>query len=710
MISLGKRKQPVLGIDIGNNYLKVAIVEAKKSGFKLSRALSLPLPSDDTIKPEERKTLIVNTLKQLLKENKIKEKRAVVSIPGQFMLFRTLQLPATAMEKLDQMVQYEAEQVIPFPINEVIYDYKVVQKKKEASEETEQPDEKKQQELIEIALVAVKRDKIDEYLDILDECRLKPIGVDITPFSVANSLLIKYPQKKDEVFVIIDIGAGATDITIVNKGIIDFTRATSIAGNALTQAIANKKGCDLKQAEEIKKTQAQALLGLKKEGLPGALKPSVAKTIGLPKRAAPKPLPETKPTLIEEELLKVPKPPAIAKPVIPPVGAPVPPKPLGVPKPVPPAIKPIVAPGVTEPVKPKIAEAKPVVPKPPLPPKLDNLKSYTDLLKDKKEDDVPSGEETPIVDKDYDKGEISGFIMPVIDRLILEIRRSLDYYATQSQGTEINQIYLTGGSALLKNIDKLLSERLGVEVSLFNPVQDIEAPEIESPFGFSAALGLSMRGIFETPVSYNLIPKDIFIREQIANFKKNIITASIFAFLIIVEIITGLYMHYTKTAKFKDFLQNEIKGYIIDLKTRKPLQIDDKPITYKDVVETVNKLEKENQELQKRFNAIEKLQSGKVKWLDVMLYVKRFIPQDIRLLSITFSSKNRLQMRLMAPSYPKMSEFYKKVTEETFFPMTDIEKQQKLPNGTKTPDGIEFSLDLTFDQSKIVLTEIMKKE
>jgi len=226
------------GLDIGESAVKFVEIRKTREGYRLGKARLVELNIDPTFDTSEKRSGIVKeSLKRLLSEEGINSGTVALSISGQSVFIRPLKVPKIAKNKIEQIIHYEAQLQIPFPINEVIWNY-------ELFDIYDSPE-------TEVALVAVKKDIIDEKLKLLSETGLEVDFIEVDPFSLYNVLDFVNGIKNK---IILDIGAKITNIIIVEERKI-WTRSILIGGNDLTKAIASNLEISFKEAEALKRKE-----------------------------------------------------------------------------------------------------------------------------------------------------------------------------------------------------------------------------------------------------------------------------------------------------------------------------------------------------------------------------------------------------------------------------------------------------------------------
>ncbi len=235
--------QAVWGIDVGRSALKAIKLRTTGDGgaevvavdvIEHAKILSQP----DANRPE----LISSALERFLSHNDISKDQIVVSVPGQHTLSRFTKLPPVAPKRIPDIVRYEADQQIPFDLDEVIWDYQTFQQEG-------MPD-------IEVGIFAMKRELIREHLLHLEQAGIEPIVVQSGPLAVYNA--IAYDGLLcDETTIIIDVGAENSDLIIgTPTGL--WTRTVPIGGNSFTEALVKSFKLSFSKAEALKRTAASS--------------------------------------------------------------------------------------------------------------------------------------------------------------------------------------------------------------------------------------------------------------------------------------------------------------------------------------------------------------------------------------------------------------------------------------------------------------------
>ncbi len=243
------RGRNLLGLDIGNHAIKAVLLKSRGDVLSLVNLARLELPSEaqEESDPDTKLDLVVEGIKQLLKEHDIRTKDVVTSISGDDAIVRYVKLPFMNEEELRNVINYEAEQYIPLSIDQVVLDFQVLG-------ELEEEGQKK----LEVLLAAAKEETVDRQVALLHRAGLNPVVIDIDSFALGNAFERNYGKLEGETVSLINVGAKLTTINILEDGISHLTRDVAVAGNNFTREIQREFSLSFAEAESLKREQGQA--------------------------------------------------------------------------------------------------------------------------------------------------------------------------------------------------------------------------------------------------------------------------------------------------------------------------------------------------------------------------------------------------------------------------------------------------------------------
>lgn len=241
-------KPPILTLDIGSHSLKLAEFMDVKGGLEMTRYAVSDLGMDPQ-SDAERSQFIITTIHDLIRESGCKPGPVQLAISGHTVFPKFVKLPPVEPEKVFQIIQYEAQQNIPFPMNEVVWDYQLI---RGASGD------------VDVMLAAIKTDVLMEIMDCVSFTGLIPNLVDVAPMALYNAVRYNY-DNLPECTLVVDIGARSTDLIFIEAGRI-FSRNVPVAGNQITQLIMSEFAVSYDDAEALKKAHAYVAFGGAYEG------------------------------------------------------------------------------------------------------------------------------------------------------------------------------------------------------------------------------------------------------------------------------------------------------------------------------------------------------------------------------------------------------------------------------------------------------------
>lgn len=235
--------QTTVALNIGSQRVSMAVFEVSKTGGLTLQAYdSESLVADPAMEAGKISQVRV-ALADLYERMKPGKVKARYSISGQAVFTRFVKLPPLKDEDLEQLVTFEAQQHVPFPLDEVIWDYEMI----------EGVDDK------EVVIVAIKNDALDEINLAVNDCGLGTQEVDVSPMALYNSFRATYGTP-DEPTLVIDIGAKTSNLLYI-EGERFFTRSVAIGGASVTATIAKEYGVSFMEAEQQKVSNGLVALG-----------------------------------------------------------------------------------------------------------------------------------------------------------------------------------------------------------------------------------------------------------------------------------------------------------------------------------------------------------------------------------------------------------------------------------------------------------------
>src|SRR5271170_1673168 len=234
-----------LTVDFGAGSLKLAEFETNDAGgLSLKNFAIKPLGLEGSA-DATREAAILKALQETLAEKGFKAKNLNVCAPGFQVFSKFVKLPPVDAGKVTQIIQYEAQQNVPFPLAEVVWDYQIMGSS--ASGE------------LEVLLVAIKSDVVEGLFRMAELAKVKLNLCDASPAALCNAFRYNYGELED-CTMLLDIGAKTSNLLFFEKGKV-FSRSINLGANIITQDFANESKLKFDEAEKIKIAEGFVSLG-----------------------------------------------------------------------------------------------------------------------------------------------------------------------------------------------------------------------------------------------------------------------------------------------------------------------------------------------------------------------------------------------------------------------------------------------------------------
>jgi type IV pilus assembly protein PilM len=238
-----RRAKSLVGLDIGSSAVKAVELKPSGKGYKVTAFGSEPVPPDSIVDGAiVDGASVAAAIRRLFESRKIQTKDVAASLSGSAVIVKKITLPVMTEAELGESIYWEAEQYIPFDIQDVSLDYQVLDPGDAASGKT-----------MDVLLVAAKKEKIADYTGVIAQAGRTAVVVDVDAFALQNAFEVNYGVEAGQVVVLLNAGASATNINILQGDQSVFTRDISIGGNAYTEALQRELGLTLEQAEALKR-------------------------------------------------------------------------------------------------------------------------------------------------------------------------------------------------------------------------------------------------------------------------------------------------------------------------------------------------------------------------------------------------------------------------------------------------------------------------
>ena len=234
-----------LAVDFGAANLKLAELEVNEAGGLLLRRYGFRSLGQDGVQEATRDAAMRKALNELLAEIGSKGRDVNICAPGFHTFSKFVKLPPVDTSKVTQIIQYEAQQNVPFPLEEVVWDYQIL-----GSTPTGE---------LEVLLVAIKEDVVEGLFKTAESSGLRLQIVDVSPAALCNAFRYNYGDL-DGCTMLLDIGAKTSNLLFFEKGNV-YARGINIGANSITQDFAKEAKLPFDEAERIKIAEGFVSLG-----------------------------------------------------------------------------------------------------------------------------------------------------------------------------------------------------------------------------------------------------------------------------------------------------------------------------------------------------------------------------------------------------------------------------------------------------------------
>ncbi|RTZ99903.1 MAG: pilus assembly protein PilM [Deltaproteobacteria bacterium] len=235
-----RKKKHLVGLDIGSRTIKACELVQSQNGFSLKNLALMDIEPglivDGMI---SRSSELAGAVRTLFSKHKIKERNIALAIGGYSVIMKNITVKKTDEKAMHSFVTMEAEQYIPFDINDVNIDFHVLGQNKHNADQ------------LDILLVAAKKEIVEDYAGIVEAAGFSPAIIDIDALALQNCYEFNQGSENNT-SALIDIGASKTSLNIIKNSVPVFMRDVSLGCGQIDQQIASHCGCSVADAQKIK--------------------------------------------------------------------------------------------------------------------------------------------------------------------------------------------------------------------------------------------------------------------------------------------------------------------------------------------------------------------------------------------------------------------------------------------------------------------------
>ena len=238
-----RRAKSLVGLDIGSSAVKAVELKPAGKAFKVAAFGSELVPPDSIVDGAIIDGgAVAEAIRRLFTSGAIKTRDVAASLSGNAVIVKKITLPQMSDSELAESIYWEAEQYIPFDIQDVNLDYQIVDKGGDGGKAT-----------MDVLLVAAKKEKIADYTGVIAQAGRSAVVVDVDAFALQNAYEVNYGIEPGAIVALLNAGASATNINILSGDQSVFTRDISIGGNAYTEALQKELNLPFELADQLKR-------------------------------------------------------------------------------------------------------------------------------------------------------------------------------------------------------------------------------------------------------------------------------------------------------------------------------------------------------------------------------------------------------------------------------------------------------------------------
>lgn len=250
MFGIFSRKNRCLGIDVGTTGVKIVELRLENNVPVLAN-YALSYDSGSLLQSRGLELLgdqVSEIVGAVLKKGNFSTRKTALGIPGFQALISFVELPEMPQSEIEQAIRYEVGRYIPTPLDEVSLGWEIVGSYQDKPVESPQV---RQGAKIQVMVVTVPKNAVAGLTEVAEKNRLNIADLEVESFATVRCLI----GNDRGTFMIVNIGAKATDFTIASDGIIRVTRSIDVGGVEISRSIASGLGIDLERADKIKKSK-----------------------------------------------------------------------------------------------------------------------------------------------------------------------------------------------------------------------------------------------------------------------------------------------------------------------------------------------------------------------------------------------------------------------------------------------------------------------
>lgn len=241
-----KKQKPLLGLDISSTSVKMLEISRQGDSYRVENYAVKPLPANAVVEKNiNDPEVVAQVVKAVVQSSRTKVKDAAVAVAGSSVITKLIEMPGDLSdEAMEMQISLEADQYIPYPLEEVAIDFDI------------QGVSEKNPEQVEVLLAACRRENVDSRASILEMADLNPKVVDVEAYTLERAFALvqeQFEDQEEQIVAVLDIGATMTTLSVLIDGKTIYTREQLFGGKQLTEEIQRRYGLSADEAGLAKK-------------------------------------------------------------------------------------------------------------------------------------------------------------------------------------------------------------------------------------------------------------------------------------------------------------------------------------------------------------------------------------------------------------------------------------------------------------------------
>lgn len=243
---LNKKQKPMLGLDISSTSVKMLEISRQGDSFRVENYAVKPLPANAVVEKNiNDPEVVAQVVKSVVQSSRTKLKDSAVAVAGSSVITKLIEMPGDLNEEaMELQISLEADQYIPYPLEEVAIDFDI------QGVSDKNPDQ------VEVLLAACRRENVDTRASILEMADLSPKVVDVEAYTLERAFALvqeQFEDQEEQIVAVVDIGATMTTLSVLIDGKTIYTREQLFGGKQLTEEIQRRYGLSAEEAGLAKK-------------------------------------------------------------------------------------------------------------------------------------------------------------------------------------------------------------------------------------------------------------------------------------------------------------------------------------------------------------------------------------------------------------------------------------------------------------------------